>query len=191
MLRKTALSHPPKNGEGSSGGQKTTGSDRPERCAHFPQHDKRIIEDEESCKIAGKVILQLFPDTYLMKISVSPSIYRPVLLPFAASVPHFPLTPRGVKADGAHLLRPLHGVDGQLPRGGGGADGGGIVHRVENRSSGKQCRTAHHVPPPQQKYPYLLHIEFAPFCHNLCGGGAEKKRRDRTPEKPLFAGLAP
>ena len=146
---------------------------------------------QESCKIAGKVILQLFPDAYLMKISVSPSIYRPVLLSFAASVPHFPLTPRGVKADGAHLLRPLHGVDGQLPRGGGGADGGGIVHRVENRSGGKQCRAAHHVPPPQQKYPYLLHIEFAPFCHNLCGGGAEKKRRDRTPEKPLFAGLAP
>lgn len=144
MLKKTALSHPPESGEGSSGVQK--------RPAAIDRRDARIS---------------------------------------AASVPHFPLTPRGVKADGAHLLRPLHGVDGQLPRGGGGADGGGIVHRVENRSGGKQCRAAHHVPPPQQKYPYLLHIEFAPFCHNLCGGGVEKKRRDRTPEKPLFAGLAP
>ena len=36
-----------------------------------------LIEDEESCKIAGKVILQLFPDAYLMKISVSPRHLSP------------------------------------------------------------------------------------------------------------------
>ena len=49
-----------------------------------------------------------------------------------AQRPQNSIPPGGVKADGDQLLIPLHAVDGQLPGGGGGPNGGGVVDQIEH-----------------------------------------------------------
>ena len=47
-------------------------------------------------------------------------------------MPHFYITPGGVKADGYQLLVPLDAVDGKLTGGGGGSHCGRVVDQTEH-----------------------------------------------------------
>ena len=72
------------------------------------------------------------------------------------------VAPGGVEADGHQLLVPLDAVDGQLPRGGGGAHGGWVVDHIEHHR--RQTEAGGRSPPPSFDEKNSDLIPF--FCHS-------------------------
>ena len=87
------------------------------------------------------------------------------------------VAPGGVEGQGAHLLRPLHGVDGELAVGGGGGDGGGDVDGAED-SGGGQRSGQQGIPAAEDEDLDVFQNDRAPFGSSYASG-RDVRRRDR------------